>query len=481
MDIANILSGITFDDVLLVPVKSSVRSRSLVNLDTKLTRGISLKIPLIPANMDTVTESLMAVTMAREGGIGIIHRFQSIEREVEEVKKVKKVEDLVLRHPLKLKASDTLEKLWYNVERFNISSFVITNEAGVLLGLVTKRDYQFEYDPKIRVDTIMTPLKKLVTAPEGTSIEKAKEILHKRRVEKLPLIGANNKFCGLYTIKDIINYESKPNALRDSKGRLMVGASIGVTGDFMERASELDKADVDLLLVDVAHGHADHVMSAIKKLRKAFPRQQIIAGNVATYEGALDLIKCDVDGIKVGIGPGSVCTTRIVAGVGVPQLTAIADCAKACREAGIPLIADGGVKNSGDAVKALAMGADVVMAGNIFAGTLESPGEVISIDGKKYKTYHGSSTYAAAKVRNKLGDFDKFAKSQVTRVEGAEAVVAYKGSVCDLLPKIVGGLQSGLSYCGAQNLEELRRNARFVTVTANGVRENNHHDVLFAV
>ena len=360
--------GITFDDVLLVPVKSSVKSRSLVNLSTKLTRGITLKIPIIPANMDTVTESPMAITVAREGGIGIIHRFQSIERELEEVKKVKKIEDMVLRHPLKLKPSDTLEKLWYNVDRFNVSSFVITNEAGALLGLVTKRDYQFEYDPKTRIDKIMTPVKKLVTAQEETSIEQAKTILHKNRVEKLPLIGAGNKFCGLYTVKDIVNFESKPNALRDAKGRLMVGASVGVTGDFLERALELNKAEVDALVVDVAHGHAEHVFTALKKLRGALPRLQIIAGNVATYEGAIDLIKCDVDGIKVGIGPGSVCTTRIVAGVGVPQLTAIVDCSRACREAGIPLIADGGVKNSGDVVKALAMGADVVMAGNKFCG-----------------------------------------------------------------------------------------------------------------
>lgn len=477
---ADIPTGITFDDVLLVPLKSSVSSRSLVNLETKLTRGINLKLPLIPANMDTVTEAEMAIIMAREGSIGLIHRFQSIEREIEEVKKVKKIEDLVLRHPQKLKADDTLAKLWHSCERYGVSSFVIVDEDNTLLGLVTKRDYQFETDPCTKLKKIMTPLSKLITAPNGTGINEAKQILHKHRMEKLPLIDEGKKFAGLYTVKDILKYESKPDALRDKKGRLMVGASIGVTGDFMERATALDEAGVDVLLIDVAHGHANHVFSAVKKIRKAFPRQQIIAGNVATYEGALDLIKCDVDAVKVGIGPGSVCTTRIVAGVGVPQLTAISECARACRPAGIPLIADGGVKNSGDVVKALAMGADVVMAGNMFAGTAESPGEIISIDGKKYKTYHGSSTYAAAKVRNKLGDFEKLAKTQTTRVEGAEAVVVYKGSVCDLLPKVMGGIQSGMSYCGAANLEELRKNAKFIMVTSTGVRENSFHDVLFA-
>lgn len=482
----NIPIGITFDDVLLVPVKSSVKSRIEVNLETKLTRGISLKIPIIPANMDTVTESVMAITMAREGGIGIIHRFQSIEREVEQIKAVKKVEDLILRHPIKLKPGDTLEKLWYSVERYGVSSFVIVDDSGKLLGLVTKRDYQFESNLKTTIKEIMTPFNRLTTCPEKTSVEEAKKILHKNRMEKLPLIGPRQKFIGLYTVKDILNYESKPKALRDTQGRLMVGGSVGVTGDYLERAQELDKAEVDLVLVDVAHSHASHVEKAVAKLRKTFPHQQIIAGNVATYEGAMDLIKLNVDAIKVGIGPGSVCTTRIVAGVGVPQLTAISECARACKDAKakggvkVPLIADGGAKNSGDVVKALAMGADVVMAGNIFAGTLEAPGEIISIDGKKYKSYNGSSTYAAATVRNKFGDFEKLAKTQVTRVEGAEAVVRYKGSVGDLLPKMLGGIQSGMSYCGASNIDELRRNAKFVMVTASGAGENGSHDVLFA-
>lgn len=471
-------TGLTFDDVLLVPRKSSVKSRKDVDTSSRVTRKIKLKFPVIPANMDTITESPMAIAVAREGSIGIIHRFQSVDREVEEIKKVKQVEDLILYHPICLRPHHTLADLMSQIDRYETYSFLITDPGNHLLGILTRRDYQFITNLSTPISKIMTPVEKLVTAPVGTRINKAKEIISRHRLEKLPLINPDKTIAGLYTAKDILYFESKPDALRDSQQRLMVGGSIGATGDFLERAIALDKAGVDLLLVDVAHGHANHILSAIKTVRSRVPKQQIIAGNVATEEAAKDLIRLGVDAIKVGVGPGSVCTTRLVAGVGVPQLSAIYEVAKICRKNDIPLIADGGTKNSGDIVKALAAGADIVMAGNQFAGTDEAPGDTITISQKVYKIYRGSSTYTSATARNQRGDFGKLAKHQINHVEGAEAIVPYKGPVEGVIAKMIGGISSGLSYCGAHNISQLHQNARFVLVTPNGLRESSHHDVI---
>lgn len=475
---SQIPTGLTYDDVLLLPRKSSVKSRKDVDTSSNVTRKIKLKIPVIPANMDTITESQMAIAVAREGSMGIIHRFQSIDREVEEIKKVKRVEDLILYHPVCLRPQHTLADVMFQIDRYETYSFLVTDPNNHLLGVLTRRDYQFVTNLSTPLSNIMTPLEKLITSPARTRIKEAKEIISRHRLEKLPLINPDKTVAGLYTAKDILYFESKPNALRDSQQRLMVGGSIGATGDYLERAIALDKAGVDLILVDVAHGHADHILSAIKMVRRRLPKQQIIAGNVATTEAAKDLIKLGVDAIKVGVGPGSVCTTRIVAGVGVPQLSAIYEVAKVCRKNDVPLIADGGTKNSGDIVKALAVGADIVMAGNQFAGTDEAPGDVITVNQKIYKIYRGSSTYTSATARNQKGDYGKLAKHQINHVEGAEAMVPYKGPVEGVIAKIMGGISSGLSYCGAHNISQLRRNAKFVLVTPNGLRENSHHDVI---
>ena len=475
---SNIPTGITYDDVLLVPKRSPVSSRANVDLSTNLTAKIKLHFPIIPANMDTITESQMAVAMAREGSIGIIHRFQSVDNEVGQVKAVKRIEDLILHQPLILSPSHLLSDVLFQVDRYNTTSFLIIDSQNKLVGILSQRDYRFTSDLNTPVSKMMTPFEKMVCASHATSIGEAKRILEKNRLEKLPLINPDRTLYGLYTAKDILYFESKPKALRNRDNQLMVGASIGATGDYIERAIELDRAGVDLLLIDVAHGHADHILTAIKVIRKKFPKQQIIAGNIATAQAARDLIKAGADAIKVGIGPGSVCTTRIIAGVGVPQLSAIYEVAKVCSKTKTPLIADGGTKNSGDVVKALAAGASVVMSGNMFAGTDETPGEIVKFNQKSYKFYHGSSTYTVAVSRNQKGDFGKLAKHQTTRVEGAEGLVLHKGPVAKVIDQLTGGISSGLSYCGAHNIKQLRKNAEFILVTANGIRENSHHDVI---
>lgn len=471
-------TGLTFDDVLLIPQLSPVSSRNHVSVKTNITPKISLNIPFIPTNMDTVTESLMAISVAHEGSLGIIHRFMSVEREVEEIKKVKRTEDLILHHPLILHPNQTLGDVYFQIDRYQVSSFLITDEKGKLLGILTKRDYQLENNLSLKVEKLMTPFSRLITAPNSTTLSEAKKILISHRIEKLPLINPDRTIAGLYTVKDIVRYESNPLATRDEQGNLRVGASVGATNDYMDRAIELDKVGADLILVDVAHCHAKHILQSLKKLRKRLPHQEIIAGNIATSEAALDLIKTGIDAIKVGIGPGSVCTTRIMAGVGVPQLSAIFETAKVCHKHHIPVIADGGAKNSGDIVKALAAGADIVMAGNLFAGTDEAPGDVIKLNGKTYKSYRGSSTYSTAVARNSKGDFGKLAKHQEKHIEGAEALMPYKGPVHHVISSLLGGITSGFSYCGAGNISSLRKNAKFILVTANGIRENNHHDVI---
>ena len=475
---SKIPTGLTYDDVLLLPKRSPVNSRTEVNLSSHLTPKIKLHFPVIPANMDTITETQMAIAMAREGSLGIINRFQSIDNEVAQIKAVKKIEDLILHQPLILSPSHCLSDVLFQVDRYNTTSFLIVDSKNKLVGILSQMDYRFASDLNTPVSKMMTPLEKIVFAPRDTSIYQAKGLLERHRLEKLPLVNPDGTIFGLYTAKDILYFESKPNALRNYNKHLMVGASIGATGDFLERATELDKAGADLLLVDVAHGHADHILSAVKKVRSRFPKQEIIAGNVATTLAARDFIKIGVDAIKVGIGPGSVCTTRIVAGVGVPKLSAIHEVSKVCSKAKIPLIADGGTKNSGDIVKALAAGDDVVMAGNLFAGTDEAPGEIVTFNQKGYKFYYGSSSHKATVERNKRGDFGKLAKHQVTRVEGAEGLVSYKGPVTKIIDQLIGGLSSGFSYCGAHNIKTLRKNAEFILVTANGLHENSHHDVV---
>jgi len=470
-------TGLTYDDVLLVPQRSSVSSRDYVSTASYLTHSIKLHLPIIPANMDTVTESLMAIAAAYEGSLGIIHRFMSIEREVEEIKKVKRTEDLVLRHPITLRPNQTLADVFFQIDRYQIGSFLVADEKNKLLGILTKRDYQHETKLSTKVDQLMTPYSKLIVGTSATTIEKAKKILKENRLEKLPLINSDRTISGLYTAKDIIKFESKPFATRDKFGHLSVGASVGANYDYLDRAIELDKSGADLILVDVAHGHANHIIQAIIKLRKRLPHQQIIAGNIATPQAAIDLIRTGINAVKIGIGPGSVCTTRIAAGVGVPQLSAIYETAKICHRAQIPVIADGGAKSSGDIVKAIAAGADIVMAGNLFAGTDEAPGDVVKLNGKLYKKYHGSSTASAAVARNNNGDFGKLAKHQEKHVEGAEALSPYHGSVSQVFTQLMGGITSGFSYCGAKDVRSLQKNAHFILVTPNGLRENNHHDV----
>lgn len=462
----------TFDDVLLVPNKSEVLPKDVV-LSTNLTKTIKLNIPLMSAGMDTVTEAKMAIAMAREGGIGTIHKNMSIEAQAKEVDKVKRQENGVITDPFYLSEDNKLEDALSLMSQYRISGVPITKN-GKLVGIVTNRDIVFETDYSKKISEVMTS-KNLITAPEGTTMEEAKELLKKHKIEKLPLVDKDYNLIGLITIKDIEKVKAFPNAAKDSRGRLLVAAAVGVTMDMMDRVDALVKAQVDVITIDTAHGHSQGVMEAIEKIKEKYPELQVIAGNIATPEAAEDLIKVGADCIKVGIGPGSICTTRVVAGVGVPQLTAVMDCVEVAEKYGIPVIADGGVKYSGDAVKALAAGAKVVMMGSLFAGCEESPGEMEIYQGRSYKVYRGMGSLAAMAAGSKDRYFQEGNKKLVP--EGVEGRVAYKGYVADTIYQLLGGIRSGMGYLGAKTLRDLYENATFVVQTSAGLKESHPHDI----
>lgn len=462
----------TFDDVLLMPFKSEILPKDVL-LGTNLTKTLRLNIPLMSASMDTVTESTMAIAMAREGGIGIIHKNMSIEAQAFEVDRVKRQENGVITNPFSLGPNNTIADALELMKRYRISGVPIT-ENGKLIGIITNRDILFETDFNRKVSEVMTK-DNLVTAPEGTTVMEAKEILKKRKIEKLPLVDSNFNLVGLITIKDIEKVRKFPNAAKDSRGRLLCGAAVGVTADMLERVEALYKAEVDVITVDTAHGHSFGVMNAVAKIKAKYPDLQIIAGNIATKEAAKDLIEAGADCIKVGIGPGSICTTRIVAGVGVPQLTAVMNCAEEASKYGIPVIADGGIKYSGDIVKALAAGASIAMMGSMLAGCEEAPGEMEIYQGRSYKVYRGMGSLAAMACGSRDRYFQEGNKKLVP--EGVEGRVPYKGSTADTIYQLLGGIRSGMGYLGAKDFEALRENATFVVQTSAGLRESHPHDI----
>ncbi len=466
--------GLTFDDVLLVPRRSSVSTRRQIDTRTRLCRGIDLAIPIVSASMDTVTEAAMAIAIAREGGIGIIHRFLPIADHEAEVRRVKRAESVVIETPYTVGPEATVRQAAAFMEEHGSAGVLVVDRDRRLLGIVTARDVLFEEHTR-PITAVMTPRERLITAPAGTPVEEAKQILHRHRIEKLPLVDSQGRLVGLITSRDIQSRLRYPHATKDPKGRLRVGAAIGVRGDYLERAEALAASEVDVLVIDIAHGHSDLALETIEAVRARCGSVPLIAGNVATPEGVQDLVACGVDGVKVGVGPGSTCTTRVVTGAGVPQLTAILTCAEAARAADVPVIADGGIRGSGDLVKALAAGAETVMLGNLLAGTEESPGTSVSRNGRQYKVYRGmASLWTSAERRDMPQDDDLL--SEIVP-EGIEAIVPYRGKVSAVLTQLLGGLRSGMSYCGATTLGQLRANARFIRVTEAGLREGMPHDV----
>ena len=464
--------GITFDDVLLVPAYSEV-TPNMVDLSTNLTKKIKLNIPMMSASMDTVTEHRMAIAMARQGGIGIIHKNMSIEAQAEEVDKVKRSENGVITDPFSLSPEHTLQDADDLMGKFRISGVPIT-ENGKLVGIITNRDLKFEEDYSKQIKECMTS-EGLVTAKEGITLEDAKRILAKARVEKLPIVDDNFNLKGLITIKDIEKQIKYPQSAKDAQGRLLCGAGVGITANMMERVDALVKAKVDVIVVDSAHGHSKNILEAVKKIKATYPDLQVIVGNIATGAATKALIEAGADAVKVGIGPGSICTTRIVAGIGVPQISAIMDCYSVAQEYGIPVIADGGIKYSGDMTKAIAAGANVCMMGSIFAGCDESPGTFELYQGRKYKVYRGMGSLAAMENGSKDRYFQQDAKKLVP--EGVEGRVAYKGSVEDTVFQLIGGLRSGMGYCGAPTIEALKENGQFVKISAASLKESHPHDI----
>ncbi|MDQ5868557.1 MAG: IMP dehydrogenase [Thermoproteota archaeon] len=474
-----IREGLTFDDVLLIPKRSPIISRSQTRLKTRLSRNITLNIPLVSANMDTVTESSMAIALAREGGIGVIHRFMTIEDQVDEVLKVKRSESVIIEQPYTISSDKTALDASKMMQECGVSGLLVMKENnGELAGIITRRDIMFLDFMNTSITDVMT--KDVVTVKTGITIQEAKEILHKHRIEKLPVVDNSKKIIGLITSKDILKMERFPLASKDKKGRLLVGAAVGVKGDYLERAEALLEAGADAIVVDIAHGHSNNAINTVNMIKKAFPKCELIAGNVATGEGAKDLIKAGVDAVKVGVGSGSICITRIVTGSGVPQLTAVIDSVKVASEFDIPVISDGGIRTSGDAIKALAAGASSVMVGSIFGGTDESPGKTIVRHGKKFKMYRGMASFYASLGRKYREEGVEVIDAEDPNdyiPEGVEAMVPYKGSVTDIIKQLVGGLRSGLSYCGAKDIQQMQINAEFVKITPAGYIESQPHDV----
>nr|WP_207754234.1 IMP dehydrogenase [Caldicoprobacter guelmensis] len=462
----------TFDDVLLVPQRSEVLPKD-VDLRTRLTKTITLNIPLASAAMDTVTEARMAIAIAREGGIGIIHKNMSIEEQAEQVDKVKRSEHGVIVDPFYLSPDHLVSDAVALMEKYHISGVPIT-ENGKLVGIITNRDIRFETDFSKKIREVMTS-ENLITAPEGTTLEQAKEILRKYKIEKLPIVDEKGMLKGLITIKDIEKAIKYPNSAKDKNGRLLVGAAVGIARDTLERVEALVAAKVDVIVVDTAHGHSVGVINMVKQIKKKFPDLPVIAGNVATAEATRELIEAGADCVKVGIGPGSICTTRVIAGVGVPQITAIMECAEEADKYDIPIIADGGIKYSGDIVKAIAAGASVVMVGNLLAGTEESPGETELYQGRRFKVYRGMGSLGAMAAGSKDRYFQEDAKKFVP--EGVEGRVPFKGPLADTVYQLMGGLRAGMGYCGARTIEELRKNAKFIKITSAGLKESHPHDI----
>lgn len=467
--------AITFDDVLLVPAKSDILPHMALTA-TKLTREIDLNIPLVSSAMDTVTESELAIAIAREGGIGIIHKNLSIDEQAEEVDRVKRSESGMILKPVTLTPDRDLNAAFEVMNHFRISGIPIV-ENDKLVGILTNRDLRFETDLNQKIKDVMTSTN-LVTAPFGTTLEEAEQILQKNRIEKLPVVDKNNKLCGLITVKDIQKKLNFPLAAKDEHGRLRVGAAVGVSGDFERRTNALIEAGVDVLVVDTAHGHSKSVIEAVKFLKDNFKTLQIIAGNIATASAAEDLIKAGADAVKVGIGPSGICTTRVVTGVGVPQITAIMDCSSVCKKYQVPLIADGGIKQTGDIAKALAAGADSVMIGNLFAGTKESPGEMVFLEGRSYKVYRGMGSLAAMKRGSSDRYFQANTESKKFVPEGIEGRVPYRGQLSDTIYQMIGGLKSSMGYCGTKTITDLQTKAKFIKISSATIQENHPHSVI---
>jgi IMP dehydrogenase len=469
--------GLTFDDVLLVPQRSEVLPNE-VEIGTRFSRHIKLNIPLVSAAMDTVTEHRLAVALAREGGMGVIHKNLSVEEQASEVDRVKRSESGMVSNPISLSPEHLLTDALVMMRKFSISGIPITDPGGRLVGIITNRDLVFEKDHTKKIGAVMTK-ENLITAPVGTTLDEASKILHKHRIEKLPIVDKKGMLKGLFTVKDVMKKEKHPNACKDSQGRLRVAAAIGVAGDYLDRAQALVDAGVDALVIDTAHGHSVGVINAVKKVKAKFPKVDLVAGNVATAEATRELIRAGVDAVKIGIGPGSICTTRVIAGVGVPQLTAVMEARAVALKHKIPIIADGGIKYSGDIVKALAAGADCIMIGNIFAGTEESPGETILLQGRSYKVYRGMGSLGAMRK----GSADRYFQEKNTEEkkfvpEGIEGRIPYKGPLADTVYQLIGGLKSGMGYCGAANLKALQQKATFVRITNAGLKESHVHDVV---
>ncbi|MFL6229560.1 MAG: IMP dehydrogenase [Pyrinomonadaceae bacterium] len=469
--------GLTFDDVLLVPGRSDVLPAEC-DTTTQFTRGIRLTIPLCSAAMDTVTEAALAIAIAQQGGIGVVHKNMSVARQAEEVDKVKRSESGMIVDPVTIRPDRPVSEALAVMERYKISGVPVVDEGGHLVGIITNRDLRFETRFAIPVSEVMTP-QPLVAVPVGTTLDEARVVLQKHRIEKLLVIDEDKHLKGLITVKDIQKAIKYPHAAKDDLGRLRVAAAIGATGDFRERADELVKTRVDCLVIDTAHGHSSRVIDAVREIRQRHPDTQLIAGNVATAEGTRELIEAGVDAVKCGIGPGSICTTRVVTGAGVPQITAIKNCVEAARGTGVPIIADGGIKFSGDVAKAIATGADVVMIGSLFAGTEESPGELILFQGRSFKAYRGMGSIGAMREGSK----DRYAQD-TTEIEsklvpeGIEGRVPYKGTLSDMVTQLVGGLRAGMGYAGCRNVREFQEKTRFIRISAAGLRESHVHDVI---
>ena len=476
MSFANVQEGLTFDDVLIVPQKSEVLPGE-VSTETNLTRNVRLNIPVVSSAMDTVTESRLAIAMAQQGGIGFIHRNLAPDKQASEVDKVKRSESGMIVDPITMSPENRISEALEMMKHYKISGVPITKN-GRLVGILTNRDLRFETRLDMPISEVMTR-ENLITVPVGTTLEDAHQMLHRHKVEKLLVVDKDYMLKGLITVKDIQKKIQYPNSAKDSQGRLLVGAAIGVTGDFLERAEALVKAKVDVIAVDTAHGHSKRVMETVKLIKKRFPGIEVVAGNVATAEGVADLIRCGADGIKIGIGPGSICTTRVISGAGVPQITAIIECARVAKEAGVPLIADGGIKFSGDITKAIAAGADTVMIGSLFAGTDESPGEIVLFQGRSFKSYRGMGSLGAMQMGSRdRYQMDAETSEQKLVPEGIEGRVPYKGSLAAMVTQLVGGLKAGMGYSGCASIQELKTRAKFIRITAAGLKESHVHDVI---
>jgi len=477
MNLNNIQEGLTFDDVLLIPGKSHVLPRD-ADLTTMLTPDIKLNIPLISAAMDTVTESELAIAIAREGGMGILHKNMSIEKQCDEVVRVKRSESGMIQDPITLTPEKTINDALYLMKKYSVSGIPVVNLAHKLVGILTNRDLRFEPNVNLKVADLMTK-ENLITAPKGTTLDKAEKILQKYKIEKLPVVDNKGILNGLITFKDIMKKKKYPNASKDEHGRLRVGGAVGITEDTLVRIEALSKAGADAIVIDTAHGHSSGVLKTIKEARRKFKYIQLIAGNIGTYEAALDLLNCKIDAVKVGIGPGSICTTRVIAGVGVPQITAISEVFRAVKKSGIPVIADGGIKQTGDIPKAIAVGAYTVMIGGYFAGVEESPGEKILFEGRSFKSYRGMGSLNAMRK----GSSDRYfqdAEDDIAKLvpEGVEGRVPYKGNLTDTIYQLVGGLRAAMGYCGTKNLRELREKVKFIKITSAGIKESHTHDVI---